>query len=364
MFSFLPFVSFFIFLVMFGSIVSISSFHWLFVWVGLEVNLMGFIPVLVYSGGRLMAESGVKYFLIQALGSSLFAGGSCVVFGSLSSLDISYGWVNLSEMESMSMIGFFILFLSLLMKLGCFPFYSWVPSVSVGCSWFSCFFLLTWQKLAPFFVLFSVNGFYMGMMIWAVGVVGGLSSLVGGIGGMGETCIRSLLGYSSIGHSGWMVYSGILGFSTFFWYYCVYFVVSVCLFCILGILGSGGMGHFNSFFKDKSFIMGFSLMAVFLSLGGIPPMLGFFGKMIVIFNGVFLSNFVFIFLLILGSLMSLYYYLLLFFGVFFSNKSFLLESSFFLSSGSSSLGLYLVSFVLKVVVVLNLFGVIFCFLIL
>nr|WNO18540.1 NADH dehydrogenase subunit 2 [Cellana toreuma] len=362
MFSFLPFVSFFIFLLVFGSIISISSFHWLFVWVGLEVNLMGFIPVLVYSGKRLMAESGVKYFLVQALGSSLFAGGSCIVFGNLSGLDLAYGWVDFSLLNGVELVGFFLLLMSLFMKLGCFPFYSWVPSVCVGCSWFSCFFLLTWQKLAPFFVLFSVSGFYGSMVFWIVGILGGLSSFVGGVGGMGETCIRCLLGYSSVGHSGWMVYSGMLGFSTFFCYYSVYFVVSICLFCVLGILGSKGMGHFNSFFKDKEFVMGLGFMSVLLSLGGVPPMLGFFGKMIVIFNGMLVSNFLFISLLIFGSLLSLYYYLVLFFGVFFSSKSLVMSYKDFYSLGNNgSLGLYVGVFIVSLIVVINLFGVVFCF---
>nr|BCQ06387.1 NADH dehydrogenase subuinit 2 [Cellana nigrolineata] len=361
MFSFLPFVSFFIFLMMFGSIISISSFHWLFVWVGLEVNLMGFIPVLVYSGKRLMAESGVKYFLVQALGSSLFAGGSCIVFGSLSSLDVSYSWVSFSGLDKLSFIGFFLVMMSLFMKLGCFPFYSWVPSVSFGCSWFSCFFLLTWQKLAPFFVLFSVNGFCMYVGFWLVGVAGGLSSLIGGIGGMGETCIRSLLGYSSVGHSGWMIYSGLLGFSTFFCYYCVYFIISVFLFCVLGILGSSGMGHFSSFFKDKNLVLSAGMMTVLLSLGGMPPMLGFLGKMIVIFNGMVSGNVFFIFLLILGSLLSLYYYLVLFFGAFFSAKNFSLEYNGFFKLDGLSLGLSVSGVIFGMVMMVNLFGSVFCF---
>nr|ARQ20658.1 NADH dehydrogenase subunit 2 [Nacella clypeater] len=357
MFSLLPFTFLFIFLMIFGTFISISSFNWLFVWVGLEVNLMGFIPLLVYSGKCSSAESGVKYFLIQALGSSLFAGGSCLVLGSMSSLDLVFGLIGSSFPDFYYVFSMILILSSLFLKLGCFPFYFWLPSVVLGTSWFSCFFLLTWQKLAPFFILLSVGVSFFSVGYWLMSIFAVFSSLFGGIGGIGETYLRSILAYSSIGHSGWMLYSGLLGFSTFCVYFFIYFFISACLFVILSFSGSKNMGYVGCF--SKSLVFKFSMMGILLSLGGMPPLLGFFGKWVVLSNGM-MSGGALPILLILGSLLSLYYYLVLFFGVFFSSGSFLfsVNSTMNLMGYDGNFSIFLLVMAVGMV---NLFGAALCF---
>lgn len=79
-----------------------------------------------------------------------------------------------------------------------FPFYWWVPSVIGGLRWVCCGILITWQKLGPFFVVSSFSfGFFYLLLIFGV-----LSSLVGGLLGIGQVQVRLLIAYSSIGHWG------------------------------------------------------------------------------------------------------------------------------------------------------------------
>ena len=75
MFRAFPYVLLFVCTIFFGTLLSVTSSHWLIAWVGLEVNLIGFLPLLVYHGTLLERESGVKYFIVQSLGSIFLLGG-------------------------------------------------------------------------------------------------------------------------------------------------------------------------------------------------------------------------------------------------------------------------------------------------
>ena len=80
MFSRLPFGYIFLSVIGVGTLLSVSSVHWLRIWAGLEVNLIGFLPLLVYQKRVSERESAVKYFVVQALGSSLLILGRLAIF--------------------------------------------------------------------------------------------------------------------------------------------------------------------------------------------------------------------------------------------------------------------------------------------
>nr|YP_006303378.1 NADH dehydrogenase subunit 2 [Concholepas concholepas]AFC65057.1 NADH dehydrogenase subunit 2 [Concholepas concholepas] len=86
MFSVLPFSYMFMMVMVMGTLLSVSSFHWLSIWAGLEINLIGFLPLLVYQKSTSESESAVKYFIVQALGSSM------LIFGSLIAFNMSFTW--------------------------------------------------------------------------------------------------------------------------------------------------------------------------------------------------------------------------------------------------------------------------------
>nr|QYF08440.1 NADH dehydrogenase subunit 2 [Lunella correensis] len=314
MFSAMPFGFLFIFVFVFGSVLSLSSLHWIGIWVGLEVNLMGFIPILVYRGITQETESGMKYFIVQALGSGM------VMLGSLSCFNISFSWELMSF--SGSLAGLVLLFFGLMLKLGSFPFHFWLPSVMAGISWVSCMILTTWQKVAPMFLLSSLLYNWVEESVWAVSflvLIAGFSSIVGGVGGLNQTQIRSLLAYSSIGHVGWMVFCGVCGENILKVYFLIYFVISICIFLVLWFSELSFFSQTGSLSSEGSKMNQVFLVIMLLSLGGMPPFLGFVGKWLAIWlacNGCFPLC---VMLLLVGSLISLFYYLsLLFSMVFFS----------------------------------------------
>ena len=293
--TFVIFPFFFVigFLVVLGSLVSISRISWFGVWGGIEVNMLCFIPIVMHFSNFVGVESVVKYFLIQSFGSV------GVLFGGL--FEDSYFWGVLGL--------FFVLCFRLFLKVGVFPFHWWLPGVLGGFRWFGVLLLSTWQKIAPVFIFSRIGRGRFCLMMFSV-----FSSLVGGIGGVGQTRVRSILAYSSIGHAGW-----------FFRVFCVswvfgsvyFFVYLISTFFFILLFRFIDYSWFSQFFFSSFFGCMLLLICV-LTVAGVPPFFGFFTKVFVFI--VFGSSFFRIFLLlvlIVGSLISLYFYMGLFFSCFF-----------------------------------------------
>nr|YP_009728702.1 NADH dehydrogenase subunit 2 [Fusinus longicaudus]QHR85486.1 NADH dehydrogenase subunit 2 [Fusinus longicaudus] len=312
MFSSLPFGYMFLSVMGIGTLLSVSSIHWLSIWAGLEINLIGFLPMLVYQKSVSESQSAVKYFVIQALGSSF------LIFGSLTMFSMSFTWDTCINMFNPSTLGLVMLISGLCIKLGLFPFHYWLPGVMAGLPWVSCLLLATWQKFAPLFLvlcLLELNESYMMAFIFCIISAG--SVLIGGLGGLNQTQIRALLAYSSISHLGWMTFAILHSEWTMKMYLMIYILISISLFLSLWYSDSGMMKNISNLKNSSS--MQLTVMLLLLSLGGLPPLLGFISKWLVVTistSGPWMSM---IFMLILGSLMSLFYYLSLFFSVFLSN---------------------------------------------
>nr|APH08625.1 NADH dehydrogenase subunit 2 [Conus ventricosus] len=311
MFSSLPFGLMFLFVMGFGTMLSLSSVHWLGIWAGLEMNLIGFLPMLIYQKKISESESAVKYFIVQALGSSL------LMFGSLLGFSTSFSWDVMSEGMG-GILGLCALVSGLSVKLGVFPFHYWVPSVMAGLSWVSCMLLATWQKLAPLFLLLSLCQLSeVKELLVLFCVMSGGSALIGGMGGLNQTQVRALLAYSSIGHLGWMIFAMLHSEWCMKLYLFIYLGIITSLFVSLWLKDFSAMKDVSSLKHFKVYHL--VIMLLLLSLSGLPPLLGFVSKWLVVLVSSSSPFSFIIFLLILGSLMSLFYYLSLFFSFFLNS---------------------------------------------
>lgn len=306
-FSLIPYNFLFFFITLFGTTLSLSSSHWLGIWAGLEINLLGFIPLIVSRGMSLETESAIKYFLIQALGSRI------LLLGRVSSYNLTSTWEVTSSAHPW---GLSFIILRLLLKLGAFPFHAWLPPVIAGLSWSINLVLTTWQKVAPLFLLSAIT------QIWATSeklnmllLVAGASGLIGGLGGINQTQIRALIAYSSIGHVGWIILCLTIREIVLKIYFLIYLFISVGLFTLLYITE---LSTFRQTLNTKpNKLKPFQVITIFilLSLGGLPPLLGFTGKWAAIHFLCFFSSPLPILPLIIGSLMRLFYYLRLLFSL-------------------------------------------------
>nr|QKY75034.1 NADH dehydrogenase subunit 2 [Semimytilus algosus] len=267
-----------------GMAMSVFSGSWVGCWLGLEVNLLGFMVVMNHP--YIKIEASVKYFVVQSLGSGF------LIMGFLSS-EIS---------ESLLFCDLFLIF-SFLLKSGLVPFHFWVPSVVNSLSWVSGFLMLTFQKLGALVLV----GWFVSEKMLVLSACA--SALIGGVGGLNQTSVRAMLAYSSFVHSGWMLLGLVGSFSLFLFYWSVYSFSVFCVYWSCAVLD-------KKFFKSKS--RGLVSCVGLLLLTGLPPFLGFIPKVMVFMS----FNNAAVFLCVLGSLLSLKYYLSFFFSFFLSGTLF------------------------------------------
>nr|QRW36459.1 NADH dehydrogenase subunit 2 [Notocrater youngi] len=311
MFTMMPCSFLFFFITILGTCLSLSSTHWLGIWAGLEINLIGFIPLIMFRGQMTETESGIKYLIIQALASSILMMGSLLCF----STSMTWEIVSLTSYNNNHVLLLLIL-VSLAMKLGMFPFHFWVPPVMAGLSWPGCAMLATWQKLAPLFLLASfIQSWTTTLTLTTLILMALISSLIGGFGGINQTQLRAILAYSSIAHTGWMAYSALLGDTVIKIYFIIYFMVSISLFLFLWSVENLFMVNNMSVAWTKTKLIQLLILTILLSLGGLPPFLGFIGKWTTIYFSTMTYTPLLIIPLILGSLLSLFYYLSLLFSL-------------------------------------------------
>jgi NADH-ubiquinone oxidoreductase chain 2 len=198
----------------------ISSPTWFGAWVGLEVNLMSFIPVILDRRNLIRVESCIKYFLVQAFSSLIFLISLLVSIGGLKVFWVGRIYINIS------------LLIALFIKLGAAPFHYWFPSVSGGIGWFQNFILMTLQKL-PLLVLSG----YLIRFDWIVILVVLLRTMVGGIGGFNQSSLRKLIAFSSINHLGWLLVSRFMGCKYIIIYFFIYSITNGILVFTFSYIG-------------------------------------------------------------------------------------------------------------------------------
>nr|YP_010470978.1 NADH dehydrogenase subunit 2 [Allogalathea elegans]UVF62807.1 NADH dehydrogenase subunit 2 [Allogalathea elegans] len=277
---------FFFFLIM-GLTLASSSSSWFGMWTGLELNLLSFIPLIMSSNTRYSSEAALKYFLIQALGSSL------IIFAS-------------SMLLFSSQLFSIILTMALLLKLGSAPFHFWFPQIMEGLLWPQAAILMTFQKIAPLFMLSYLIDMYNISHILMMSII--LSAVVGAIGGINQLSLRKIMAFSSINHMAWMITASMMSDILMMLYFIFYFIITTSIVMIFHFMQTF---HFNHIYNNNNTTpsMKFISFLSLLSLGGLPPFTGFFPKWILIQEMNNYKLYFILFVLLLSALVTLYYYL-------------------------------------------------------
>jgi len=247
------------------------------------------------------SEASLKYFLTQTLASRtlLF---SIILFS------FTIEWNSYLNLNIINLI----FASSLIIKRGVAPFHFWFPNVIEGLNWINNFILITWQKIAPIILLsFCLNTTFFSLTII-------FSIFIGAIGGLNQTSLRKLIAFSSINHLGWILRNIINNENIWKIYFIFYFFLTIS---IIFILNNFKIFNLNQIFtltiknKTQTLIISIPL----LSLGGLPPFLGFFPKWITIENIVFENFFWLIFLIVNFTLITLYFYIRISYSSFLIN---------------------------------------------
>lgn len=285
------------------------------------------IPLYVLAGFILhdpkSVESGLKYLLFGAMASAV------MLFG----FSLLYGFTGTTQIYEMAALlrGFDPLFLTVAavlmvlvgfaFKISAVPLHFWAPDVYEGAPSPVAGFLSTASKAAGFAVLMRValTAFPVDLAgVWPlmVAVMAAASMILGNFLAVAQKNIKRLLAYSSIAQAGYILIgvaaANSLGISGALYYLMAYLVTNLAAFGIVTAVGRAvGSDEISAYggLSRRSPALGMALLAALLSLGGIPPFAGFFGKLLV-FGSAIQANMVWLAVIgILNAIVGLYYYL-------------------------------------------------------
>nr|ALA99446.1 NADH dehydrogenase subunit 2 [Anourosorex squamipes] len=252
-----------------GTLIVTMSSHWFMIWIGFEMNMLAFIPLLIKNYNPRSMEASTKYFMTQATASMI------LMLAIIMNL-IHEGQWTISNISNPT--ASILMTMALVMKLGLSPFHFWVPEVTQGVSLTSGMILLTWQKIAPLSVFYQI---YPSINLNLILSMSLLSILIGGWGGLNQTQLRKIMAYSSIAHMGWMTaimtYEPTIMLLNLF----IYITMTISTF-MLFIFTSTTTTLSLSHAWNKMPLITFLIMMVMLSLGGLPPLTGFLPKWMII----------------------------------------------------------------------------------
>nr|YP_008999723.1 NADH dehydrogenase subunit 2 [Rhipicephalus australis]AGH19662.1 NADH dehydrogenase subunit 2 [Rhipicephalus australis] len=283
-------------------LISLSSNSWFIYWLMMEMNMMSFIPLMNnYKLKNLNAM--ITYFVVQAFSSSLFF--------------LSAFQYNMMQIEFF----LFLINVSILIKLGMIPFHLWLISISEMMNFNSILILLTMQKIIPLLIaekfmnnslipLFSMSTFFASLLA------------------MKHKLMKKILIFSSISHQGWILCLLVKKFNFWIAYLMLYFII---FFNIIKIFNKYKINFFSDFMKKKMKLeIKIKMIMLMMSLGGMPPFLGFFMKIVSIYLLMNLQL-IFIFMLILSSLLNLFFYMRMIIPFFFINLKFFTWNNIFMN---------------------------------
>nr|YP_006576017.1 NADH dehydrogenase subunit 2 [Sphenophorus sp. BYU-CO246]ACZ58544.1 NADH dehydrogenase subunit 2 [Sphenophorus sp. BYU-CO246] len=290
----------FFFTMILGTFITISSYSWLSMWIGLEINLLSIIPLFNNHNNKYPAESIMKYFIVQAFASTMILFSIC--FFNTNNLMINSNWYN----TSLSLM----LNSAIFMKMGAAPFHFWVPEVTSGLTWNNILILLTWQKIAPMIMLsFNIKTPITLTLIIII------STIISGIQGMNQTNLKKIMAYSSINHTSWMISAMMMSTEIWLFYFLIYSLISSSIILMFKKFNIFSITQLAMILTSNKTLK-FTFFLNFLSLGGLPPFLGFFPKWTTIYYLIENKFYFTSSLLIIFTLITLFFYLRLTFSAF------------------------------------------------
>nr|WPW59762.1 ND2 [Riopa goaensis] len=279
-----------------GTIITASSSHWLFAWMGLELNTLAIIPIIAKQHHPRATEAATKYFLTQAAASAT------LLFASTMNA-WSYGTWDITQLTNEQAC--ILLTLALSMKLGLAPLHFWLPEVLQGTSLSTALLITTWQKLAPISLLYLTHNTINPLVLLTTGL---LSTVVGGWGGLNQTQTRKIMAFSSIAHLGWMAAITTINPNIMLLNLTLYITMTTTTFLTL-------IFTMSKTIKDMTLSWVISppltalMLTLLMSLGGLPPLTGFVPKWLILqeltTNNLSLTATI----LALSALLSLFFYL-------------------------------------------------------
>nr|AAL90534.1 NADH dehydrogenase subunit 2 [Chamaeleo gracilis] len=279
-----------------GTIITASSNHWLVAWSGLELNMLSMLVIMMKPKHPRTAEATIKYFLTQAIASTL------MLFSSMINA-IQTGQWNITQMTDKYACT--MLLLAMAMKLGAAPSYFWLPEVMQGTTTTTAMIIASWQKIAPITILFMAYNHLPPTIMILIGI---LSTIIGGWGSINQTQMRKLMAYSSISNLGWtmVIFTASPNIATL--NIAIYITMIIPTFMIMKNTSMKTLQDSTTMWTTST-MTNIMLTLMLLSMSGLPPFTGFMPKFLIL-NELIMQNLTPIAtMMAMSSLINMFFYI-------------------------------------------------------
>lgn len=305
----------------FGLMILSSAVELITIYLALEISsysLYAVIPLRAKDGRA--AEAGIKYILFGAVATAIALFGFSYILGTQHSSYIvdlaTKSWT--FGAEPMAVVGLSLFLAGMFYKLALFPFHFWCPDVYQGSSNETATYVATLPKLGAVIILIRMALFLKpGLEITTLlAVLGAISMTLGNLSALAQTDLKRLLGFSSVAHAGYimvgLVSGTALGLSAAAFYCLAYILMNLLCFWVISRVAKDGrnlqLNDLNGLYK-RSPALAFSLGVGAFALVGLPPTMGFMGKLFLITSAWNHGYNWLVIILAANSAIAIYYYL-------------------------------------------------------
>jgi len=305
-----------------GMMVMISSNDLIVFYMGLELQSLALYVLATFNRDQIKSsEAGLKYFVLSALSSGLLLYGCSLIYGFSGSTNFNVISNQLNTDEYVLTFGIVFILVGLAFKISAVPFHMWAPDVYEGSPTSVTLFFTMVPKIAALtvFVRFLYVPFLNLIDQWQMIIVflSIASMLFGAIAAIGQTNIKRLVAYSSIGHIGYTL-AGLAtgsneGIQSSIIYISIYVIMNLALFSCLLMLKRNDQYYEEiddlSGLSKNHPLLSLSLLVILFSLAGIPPLAGFFAKFYVFMAVIEQSMYFLAIVGLLSTVVAAFYYL-------------------------------------------------------
>ncbi len=335
-----------------GMFFMISSNDLILFYLGLELQSLSLYILAAIDRDNLKStEAGIKYFILSALSSGLLLYGCSLLYGFTGSTNFDVISDKLVSENIGAVFAMVFILVGLAFKISAVPFHMWTPDVYEGSPTSVTSFFAVAPKIAGFAVLirFMQTPFENILNEWQVIIVfiSIASMILGAVAAIGQTNIKRLMAYSSIGHIGYAlagVATGtVSGYGSSVIYITIYVIMNIGAFGCIFLMRKEGKYKEDlqdlSGISKKHPLIAISFLIILFSLAGIPPLGGFFAKFYVFMSVIENEMYVLAVIGLLTTVISAFYYLKIIKIIYFDElkiqfdqiKSFSINGTIFLS---------------------------------
>lgn len=312
-----------------GLMIMVSSVDLVVLFLGLELTAVCVYALAAWrKDDPRSAEAGTKYLLLGSLASACFIYGASllyVVYGSTNLAYLATAIQAQSASAALTLTALLLLLVGFAFKVAAAPFHLWAPDVYQGAPVALAAFLSTASKAAGLAILVRVlwSAFPAFNEQWGmlVGLLAGISMVVGNLVAVHQNNVKRLLAYSGIAQAGYLLIAMMaigraqnptLAVQAIIFYLFLYMITNIGAFAVTGIVeqetGSSEMTAFAGL-RERAPLLAFGMTLLLLSLGGIPLLSGFVGKWYLFLAGVKEGQYLLVLIGGATSVVSIYYYL-------------------------------------------------------